>query len=99
MKTQEKTTTIAAGKVVLLRFEDKEGKQIKILCLLLAPIVAENGTYHGQVHTAFATDVDTGNYIDKHPDLTKEWKLCEVNDDKIIAWFYEQVDRRKFQEN
>lgn len=99
MKKQDKTTTISAGKVVLLQFEDQEGKQNIILCLLLAPIVAKSSTYDGQVHTAFATDVDTGNYVDKYPDLTKNWKLSVVNDNKLIAWFYEQVDRRNNQEN
>lgn len=96
MKTKDKTTTIAAGKVLIMRFKDQEGKQNNVIALLLAPIVAEDGIFKGSVRTAFATDLDTGNYANIHPDKGTDWNLSEVEDSNLIAWFYEQVIRRQY---
>ena len=96
MKTKDKTTTIAAGKVVLMQFKDQEGKENKVLALLLSPIVAEDGTFVGSVRTAFATDIATGKYTDIHPAKEANWSLSEVEDRNLIAWFYEQVIRRQY---
>ena len=94
METKDKTKTIAAGKVVAMRFKDQEGKQNNVIALLLSPIVYVDGFYKGSVLVGFATDIDTGNRADKYPDKDKNWKLNEIKDRKIIAWFYEQVVSR-----
>ena len=96
MKTKDKTTTIAAGKVILIQFKDQEGKENKVLALLLSPIVAEDGIFKGSVRTAFATDIDTGNYAATYPAKEANWNLSEVEDINLIAWFYEQVIRRQY---
>ena len=96
MKTKDKKTTIAAGKVILMQFKDQEGKEKKVLALLLSPIVAEDGTFAGSVRTAFATDIATGNYADIYPAKEANWNLSEVDDSNLIAWFYEQVVRRQY---
>ena len=96
MKTKDKTTTIAAGKVVLMQFKDQKGKENKVLALLLSPIVAEDGTFVGSVRTAFPTDIATGNYTEIHPAKEAMWSLSEVEDSNLIAWFYEQVTRRQY---
>lgn len=96
MKTKDKTKTIAAGKVVAMQFKDQEGKQNNVIALLLAPIVAEDGIFKGSVHTAFATDIDTGNFANIYPAKEANWTLSEVEDSNMIAWFYEQVSRRQY---
>ena len=96
MKTKDKAATIAAGKVILMQFKDQEGKEKKVLALLLSPIVAEDGTFVGSVHTAFATDIATGNYANTYPAKEANWNLSEVEDSNLIAWFYEQVIRRQY---